>query len=430
MSSSKQRAVLFLSTALSAALFAGAVQAQTPEPGDASVEEIVVTGSRIVRSGFTTPTPVTVLGAQQLEQLNVTNAGQALNQLPAFRANTTPTNNGFGSFNVGGNFINLRGLGVTRNLVLVDGRRFAPVTREGTADLNLIPSGLIERTEVVTGGASAAYGSDAIAGAVNIILNKRLTGIKGQVDAGIANEGDGANYHASLAGGTDFQSGRGHIVIGGEYDKQLGIGSCFTRDWCTPTATVGNTGAGAVAGLPFFVRGDDNAGFIANQAGVISALGQTGNSLTPGVTLLNYTAALRNLFGTNGITFNTLGQPVAFRQGAPASGTTMLGGDITASQQFTQVQVPYERYTIYSHADYKVTDTIDGFLEGSFGHSSGVTLQSVYFGANTSIYQDNPFIPAQVRALIGTIPASTWPLMPLRRLLRMMWTAPAIASEP
>jgi len=399
MTSAKHRAALLLSTALGAAMLAGAVQAQDTTEGGA-VEEVVVTGSRIQRSGFTTPTPVTVLGEKQLEQLNVTNVGQILNQLPAFRANTTPTNNGFGSFNVGGNFINLRGLGVTRNLVLVDGRRFAPVTREGTADLNLIPSGLIERTEVVTGGASAAYGSDAIAGAVNIILNKRLTGIRGQVDGGISNEGDGGNYHASLAGGTPFAGGKGHVVIGGEYDKQLGIGSCFTRDWCVPTAIVGNTGAGAVAGQPFFVRGNNNAGFIANQAGVISVLGNPGNDPTSNI------YRIRNLFGTNGITFNTQGQPIAYTQGSPASGTTMLGGDITASQQFTQVQVPYERYAVYAHADYDFSDTVKGFLEGSFGHSSGVTLQSVYFGAPITIYQDNPFIPAQIRGILGAIPAS------------------------
>jgi outer membrane receptor protein involved in Fe transport len=403
MSSTKRRSALLLTSALTAAtLFAGVAQAQDAE---GAVEEVVVTGSRIVRSGFTTPTPVTVLGAQQLEALNVTNAGQALNQLPAFRANTTPSNNGFGSFNVGGNFINLRGLGVTRNLVLVDGRRFAPVTREGTADLNLIPSGLIERTEVVSGGASAAYGSDAIAGAVNIILNKRLTGIRGQVDGGISNEGDGGSYHASLAAGKDFQGGRGHFIIGGEYEKQLGIGSCFTRDWCEPSTSFN---AGLNASRAAYARSDDNGGFIANQAGVISAIGQTGaTSLTPGVNLLNYTAGIRNLFGTGGITFDGNGNPIAYTQGSLAAGNNMIGGSFTPSQQFTQVLVPFNRYSVYGHADYKVTDNINGFLEGSFGHSSGVTLQSVYFGAAAQIYQDNPFIPAQLRSLIGAIPNTT-----------------------
>jgi outer membrane cobalamin receptor len=143
-----------------ALLWSGTALAQdtaTPNTGaDSSAEEIIVTGSRLARSTFSAPTPVTVLGAKDLERLGVTNAGQALNQLPAFRPSTTPTTQGFGSFNVGANIVNLRGIGVTRNLILVDGRRFAPTTREGSVDLNLIPSILVARTEVVTGGASAA----------------------------------------------------------------------------------------------------------------------------------------------------------------------------------------------------------------------------------------------------------------------------------
>ncbi|MEO6215267.1 MAG: TonB-dependent receptor plug domain-containing protein, partial [Sphingomonas sp.] len=154
MSTSKCRIATRLCTALVTSLAAGAVQAQNVAAdgparnvaadapaqdvaADAFDQDVVVTGTRIVRSGFNAPTPVTVLGAEQLENLNVTNAASGLNQLPAFRPSTNPTTNGFGSFNVGGQFINLRGLGVSRNLVLVDGRRFAPVTREGTADLNL-----------------------------------------------------------------------------------------------------------------------------------------------------------------------------------------------------------------------------------------------------------------------------------------------------
>jgi iron complex outermembrane receptor protein len=397
MSSSKHRSVLMLSSALTAVLFAGAAPALAE---DATSVELVVTGSRIARSGFTTPTPVTVLGSQQLENLNVTNAAVVLNQLPAFRPSTNPQTNGFGSFNVGGQFINLRGLGVSRNLVLVDGRRFPPVTREGTADLNLIPSGLIERLDVVTGGASAAYGSDAVAGVVNIILAKRLNGLRGQLDAGVSEAGDGADYHAFLAGGADFGGGKGHIIAGGEWDKQLGIGSCFTREWCKPSvAALSNTG-GAATGLPPLVRSDNNGGFLPNQSGVISALNNTG---TQGVN----TAAIRALFGTGGVTFDTTGQAVPFHQGSLASGTSMIGGDLTPSQQFTQVLVPSERHTLYSHAEYAFSDKLTGFLEGSYGHTEGVTLQSVYFGNPLSIFVDNPFIPAQIRALLPGAPAAS-----------------------
>ena len=140
-------------------LWAGPAPAQTEPPAeaaDADEAAIIVTGSRLSRSTFDTPNPVTVMGEESLKQLGVTNVGVGIGQLPSMRASTSPTTQGFGSFNVGANIVNLRGIGVARNLVLVDGRRFAPSTREGSVDLNLVPSNLVSRIEVVTGGASAS----------------------------------------------------------------------------------------------------------------------------------------------------------------------------------------------------------------------------------------------------------------------------------
>jgi outer membrane receptor protein involved in Fe transport len=376
------------------------------ESASEELQEVMVTGSRIAKSGYNTPTPVTVLDAAVLEQLNTTNIGAAVSQLPAFRATNTPTTNGFGSFNIGAQIVNLRGLGVNRNLVLVDGRRFAPVTREGTVDLNLIPSGLVERTEVITGGASAAYGSDAIAGAVNVVLNKKLTGIKAQADYGSSRAGDGDDYHLSLAGGADFADGRGHYILGGEYDSQKGIGDCFTRDWCKGGAVITNAGLAAQAGQPANVRADFGGGFFANTNGVITSL----NNNTAA------TAAIRNLFGTgpvtvrDGITFNSAGQPVDYTLGTPASGVTALNGDVVSPFTTTQLLVPVDRYTTYGHVDYHFTENLHGFIEGSYGHVKGEVLQSRYFGAPITVFADNPYIPAAVRAAIpGAPPASGTP---------------------
>jgi outer membrane receptor protein involved in Fe transport len=375
------------------------------------LEQVVVTGSRLAPSGFSTPTPVTVLGADVIEELGINNIGAGANQLPAFRATTTPTTNGWGSFNVGAQIVNLRGLGVTRNLVLVDSRRFAPVTREGTVDLNLVPSGLVERLEVVTGGASAAYGSDAVAGAVNVILNKDLTGIKAQADYGLAEEGDGQNYHLALAGGADFAGGRGHFILGGEFAKQDGIGDCFTRSYCEPGAVVSNTGAGAVAGLPALYRVSDRGGFIANPRGVITVLNNNG---APGAAVVSVPTAtsIRNLLGTGAITFDAAGNPVAYRLGLPASGSTGVGPDTTASFTTAQLEVPVERYATFGHAYFDFTDNVQGFIEGSYGHVDGSVMQSRYFGAAIPIYADNPFIPAAVRALLpaaSATPSATRP---------------------
>ena len=123
--------------------WAGAANAQdeapTPETAQAAApaaaQDIIVTGSRLARSTFDTPTPVTVMGGQDFQRLAITNVGQGIAELPAFRPSTSPTTQGFGSFNVGANIVNLRGLGVTRNLILVDGRRFAPTTATGLGEV-------------------------------------------------------------------------------------------------------------------------------------------------------------------------------------------------------------------------------------------------------------------------------------------------------
>jgi outer membrane receptor protein involved in Fe transport len=382
--------------------FAAVAVAAEPAQPDEELEQVVVTGSRIAPTGFTTPTPVTVLGAEAIAELGIINIGAGANQLPAFRATTTPATNGWGSFNVGAQIVNLRGLGVNRNLVLVDGRRFAPVTRESTVDLNLIPSGLVERLDVVTGGASAAYGSDAIAGAVNVILNKNLTGIKAQLDYGLSGEGDGDNYHVALAGGSSFAGGRGHFVLGGEYAKQDGIGDCFTREYCEAGAAVNNSGVAAVAGLPNFVLVKGSGGFLANFNGVINQL----NNNTAA------TAAIRNLFGTGGVTFDDAGNPVPYTLGRPASGNTGAGSQTVSSFTTAQLEVPVERYATYGHAWYDLNDSVRWFVEGSYGHVEGSTLQTYYFGAPISVFNDNPFVPAQIRALLPPASATPSPLRP------------------
>jgi iron complex outermembrane recepter protein len=389
-------------------LAAGTVVAAEAAKGD-ELEQVVVTGSRIATSGFTTPTPVTVLGAEAIEELGITNIGAGANQLPAFRATTTPTTNGFGSFNVGAQIVNLRGLGVNRNLVLVDGRRFAPVTREGTVDLNLIPSGLVERLEVVTGGASAQYGSDAVAGAVNVLLNKNLTGIKAQVDYGVTAKGDGQNYHVSLAGGTPFAGGRGHVIVGGEYAKQDGIGDCFTRDYCTTSGVIANTGNPANGGkflAPAQVRVTSGAGFVANPRGVVTLLNNSSGTGAFGVASVPLATSIRNVLGTGALGFDAAGNAVAYRLGSPASGSTGIGPDTTSSYSTVQLEVPVDRYATFAHAYFDFTDNVQGFIEGSFGHVSGEVDQSRYFGNPVPIYADNPFIPAAIRGLLPAASAT------------------------
>jgi outer membrane receptor protein involved in Fe transport len=368
----------------------GQVHAQeSPQASEEPAEQVVITGSRIARSDQNAPSPVTSLGSEELQKLAVTNIGAALSELPSFRASNNPSTNGFGSFNVGAQIVNLRGLGVTRTLILLDGRRFAPTTREGSADLNLIPSLLIDRTEIVTGGASAAYGSDAIAGVVNINLNKRLTGFNVQADYGVTDEHDGDRYHAAFAGGSGFSGDKGHFIVGGEYDKQDGIGNCFEREWCRPGQVITNNGFAAGNGLPNFVRSDSNAGFWMNTGGVVAGTNP---------------AAIRNMFGTGGIQFDANGNAVPYTPGSVVSGVTQLGGDLVPTFLNTNLTVPVERYTLFGHANYELTDNISGFFEASYGYVTGSVLQASFFDAAINISRENPFIPTAVRTVLNANP--------------------------
>jgi outer membrane receptor protein involved in Fe transport len=370
---------------------------------EAELEAVVVTGSRIAVSGFTTPTPVTVLGAEAIEDLNITNIGVGANQLPAFRATTTPATNGWGSFNVGAQSVNLRGLGTGRNLVLVNGRRLAPVSAGlgAAADLNMIPSALVQRMDVVTGGASAAYGADALAGATNIILNTNLTGLRATLDYGTTDQGDGDSYHVALAGGMAFAGGRGHFVVGGEWDKSDGVGNCLERkqSYCQnrETMTYTNSGYASNNGLPNYVVVRGTSGFIGNYNGVIVNI--------PGSASANPNLAIRNMFGTGGITFNDAGQPIPYTLGQYTSlGYYGTGNQTTSGLGFAELQVPVERYATFGHAYFDFTDSVRGWTEVAVNHVKGDTLQAVFYGAARPIYADNVFIPQAVRTAAGLGP--------------------------
>src|SRR5690606_30726166 len=187
----------------------------------------MVTGSRIVRDGVSSPIPITVVDTARVDNLGATNIGHVLNTLPAFRASATPQAANIQARNVGMVQADLRGLGPNRTLVLVNERRFVPSTVERTVDLNQIPTLLLQRAEVVTGGASAQYGSDAVAGVINMIIDNRFEGVRTRVQFGQTEEGDGENYNFGVAGGTGVADGRGHVVASLEYE--IGRASCRER---------------------------------------------------------------------------------------------------------------------------------------------------------------------------------------------------------
>jgi outer membrane receptor protein involved in Fe transport len=360
----------------------------------AEPDEITVTGTRLSITGFTAPTATQVLSAEQLQSRAVSNVADFLNEVPGFRPTQTPQTNTQNARNGGLNFADLRALGSIRTLTMVNGRRFVPSASTGQVDLNLIPTGLIGRIDVVTGGASAAYGSDAVAGVVNIILDDKLRGFKGDVSYGISERGDAAEKRISLAFGTSFADGRGHIVAGGEYVKSDGIGSFFDRDWGAAQPELVSYPAGTrPAGAP--------SRFYATGASVLTyAFG--------GLILGNNadTNAANGVDVLRGIQFGPGGAVQSFNYGTAIGNNAInfTGGNLGLfSRTGHQLVVPVNRKSFLISGDYEVSDKLTFFFEGNYGRSvanmfSPPVRDTTATGA--VIKRDNAFLPSAIATIM------------------------------
>jgi len=369
----------------------------TSDDGSAQDQAIVVTGSRIARQGFTSPTPLTVLGQDSIQARGDTNIAQVLNELPAFRPSQTPEN----SFvtitgNIGARTLDLRGLAPQRTLVLVNGRRFIPSSPQGTVDLNLIPTMLIQRAEVVTGGASAAYGSDAVAGVVNLILDTRFTGLKAQAQYGISQEGEDETYQLGLIGGTSFADGRGHIVAGAEFSDNRGLGGCFSIDWCALEYSnfTNNDWIRPTADNPHPNNPLPNRVTLPHKHPTL---------ITPGLINSPGAGGSPQLRGTY---FLPDGTPVinAWDYGEWPSTFAQLGGDGHLQDAFTSAHLmkgPVRRWAAYLHGEYELTDSIKAFAEFSYGDVRGWQNGAQFREMNITIRRDNPYLPEEILALMG-----------------------------
>ena len=340
-------------------------------------EQIVVTGSRLP-AGVKAPTPLTVLGSQAIEDRNPVTIGEVLQQIPSFGAIDSPNTAGVTSR--GGGQINpdLRGLGQSRTLVLINGRRHVPTATTGSVDLKVVPTLLVDRVEVVTGGASAAYGSDAVSGVVNIVLKNDLKGIRATVSGGISGQNDADERRLSLAGGTSFAGGRGHLMAGFDYVKVGGIGSQTTRDWGRRDVGLITNPGFATNGLPNFIISPN----------VHSAITTPGGLIVSG--------PLKGIaFGPNGSTYTyNLGQ---------VFGSTMIGGDGANQNEnlLALLGTPTESINGLASARFDVTPDVQLFAELSGGFSdTGGASQEQRDRGNLVIRRDNAFLPASVRSLM------------------------------
>lgn len=373
--------------------------------GESAAADIVVTGSRLANTGFNAPTPVTVVGAVEIARQAAPNISEVLNQVPAFRAQNTPATTAIFISNIGASTADLRGLGANRTLVLIDGRRVVASTTGGgsltpanAVDLSLLPTSLIERSEVVTGGASAAYGSDAVAGVVNLILNTKLEGIRGSVQYGQADAGDNKDYLGTLAFGTRLGD-RGHFLIGGEYEKYRGTGDCYSRDWCAQAYnTVSNPNR--ANGLPSQLVLPNTTTSTATRNGIIS--GTPAGFAPANPALFNATLA--------GQEFTTGGGLVRHDYGTYYGAPIFQSGGGDGIQPFYEnfpISSPLTRVATFAHADYDVGSSITATLEGSYArvHARTIGAQIRDLGSIT-ILRDNAFLPAAVGTLMDAAGAT------------------------
>ena len=357
---------------------ADAGQSPSGEPD----QNIVVTGTRIVRDGYQAPTPLTVLTEEDIENGSPTNnVADFVNQLPALAGSTRPSNSrlNISSGQAGINVLNLRNLdnniSGTRTLVLVNGRRSVASAITGVVDVNTIPQALISRVEVVTGGASAAYGSDAVAGVVNFILDNKFEGLKLEGDAGITTYGDGFNYSFNAAGGMSFAGGRGHILLSGEVAHRDGILE-VDRDWneigflrFENPAYLANANSGAPQFI--FVRdaGPTNStpgSIITNSAGG-AANRLRGLYFGPGGVVNQF------VFGAGNLTF-----PVFSGAAVPLR---TQGGDrrVNDSGRNIGLEPRDDRYGVFGRLSYEITDGIELFAEAAYNK------QEVLFNAGPNL---------------------------------------------
>lgn len=320
---------------------------------DASEESVVVTGSRIANAGFRSPTPLTVISARDIaNQSPSNNLADLVNTYPALAGSTRPENSrlALSSGLAGINALNLRALGEIRTLVLVDGKRQVPSSVTGLIDINTIPQQLVRRVDIVTGGASAAYGSDAVAGVVNFILDKKYTGLKVSADSGISTYGDGVNYSFAAAGGFGFAHDRGHVLLSGEYADQDGIFH-VSRGWNFGRGRViANPAYTTTNGLPFYI--------IASPGGT--------NNMLPGGIINASTGGTPNAL--RGLYFGPGGSVNRYNYGLLSTPTTSIGGDWALADNGRNIGLTPDddRRNVFARVSYDVTSWATLFGEASY----------------------------------------------------------------
>ncbi len=376
----------FLKLALcaSSSLMAVNVAAYAAEQaaGAPAVEEVIVTGSRIQLSGYEQPTPVSVISVEQMQTAAPQNLADYVSMLPAVTGSASPQSSiaGLSSHSAGLSTMNLRGLGGPRTLVLLDGQRSVASTASMLVDVNDIPQDLVARVDVVTGGASAAYGSDALSGVINFVLDKEYVGTKGDISGGITSYGDAPNWRARISHGSTFNDGRGHLLFSGDIQVAYPVWG-IPRDWNKQGAFIlSNPTYSPTNGQPFLLNVRGAALWQATKGGVITSTGPL-----------------------KGIYFGEGGTPNRINFGLTSNPLTVTPDFRALQVNDSNTLVPFQAsQRLFTRASYDFTDNLSGFVQLSYSHNKSIGGDVLNFKvANFNIKADNAFIPAPIQAIIA-----------------------------
>lgn len=356
-----------------------AATAAPKDEGEAS-DEIVVTASRAGVSGFDAPTPTTIVSSDTMMREGATNVSDALDKIPAFKATQSLAANSTKSQNPGARPADLRGLGAQRTLVLVNGLRTvpqAPVNTTGATtspDLATVPSLLVDRVEVVTGGASAQWGSDAVAGVVNLILKDEYSGIKIKGQKGISDKGDGATTNIGLLLGTGFADDRGQVILAADYQKIDRLGDLSNRDWARNAYQLVTNSAYATNGDPALIISPD----------AYTTLGRGGLIIGPAN------------FSLNGYKFLPGGAVAPFEYGQYAGSSYMIGGEGGSTVEGVSLAPGVERFDPYARVEFELSPSATIYADLSYSLSKASLFTVAQRDRSITIRRDNAFLPDAV----------------------------------
>jgi outer membrane receptor protein involved in Fe transport len=398
---------------------------------EVAAERIVVTGSRIPRRDFTSSSPIVTVDSDTLQNQSTIGIETALNQLPQFSGQgDTGTQFGLATGDVQPNaqnspgvaFLNLRGLGPNRSLVLIDGRRGQPSNASLAVDVNTIPAGALESIEVITGGASAVYGADALAGVVNFRLRQYFEGLELDGQYGITERSDGEEVQVGLLIGANFGDGRGNAMFGANWAQRSEVKSAdreFFRDaWFDPLAPA--FGSDPFLSHPLYAPADDIIfhGSFSGSPNPLEYDALFGPNIRP-------TGAIGvNPDGTVFLPNSTIGSgPGAIPNGSvdytgPLQPTWEFGGNGALGENFTDgnISLPMKRYAMFGRAHFDLTDTVTAFLQATGSETVTETLLAhspavQFWGSLVPRDAEHP-VPAELAQLLDSrlFPNNPWAL--------------------